>query len=289
MSLFSITAEKALEGFEPENPKPALRASLASSGKVVACWGSAGSGKSMVALNLGFQIAKTGSRVLLIDLDTRRPCLSAALGIVDPGAGVTALTRLSRQGRLEIEDVERLSHQMKFGNDKIDFLPGLNLISRFDEIGDSEIRDLLKLAREHYEFVILDLSDELSREEISITTATLRNQAQLTALDDSEIVLGIFNADQVGVNRFLLDYREASVEIWPVANRVRASVLGRNPERQIRDAIYRSTKAQIRFMLPDDAANVDMALSQAKPLCMLSKSSKLGEALRLMAMELMES
>lgn len=283
-----MLAQKPLEEFELEETMPDLPTRLDQSGKTIACWGSAGSGKTMLSLNLSFQIANAGSRVLLIDLDTRRPSLSAALGIVNPGAGLTAVTRLSRQARLGIEDLQRISHQINFGKNTLDFLPGLSLISRFDEVGDSELRDLLNQARKHYDFVILDLSDELSQDEISVNSPTLRNQAQLTALEDSEIVLGIFSADQVGVNRFLMDFRSPSVEIWPVANRVRASVLGRNPERQIRDAIYRSTKAQIRFMLPEDPAVLDLAMQQAKPICMLSKTSKLGEAIRLMALELMD-
>ena len=42
-------------------------------GRVIACWGSIGSGKTTICVNLGFELASLGKRVLIVDFDSHRP------------------------------------------------------------------------------------------------------------------------------------------------------------------------------------------------------------------------
>jgi Mrp family chromosome partitioning ATPase len=91
MSLIELVEQQTAE------PEPAQLALVQRAGKVVTVWGSAGSGKTLLAINLAFQLAEANRSVALLDLDTKRPSIAASLGIVEPGAGITALARLARQ------------------------------------------------------------------------------------------------------------------------------------------------------------------------------------------------
>jgi len=73
-----------------EMDRPLGSVSNRTTAMTIACWGSAGSGKSTVGANLAFELAALGLRVVLVDADTYNPSLSALLGITDPGPGLTA-------------------------------------------------------------------------------------------------------------------------------------------------------------------------------------------------------
>lgn len=261
---------------------------LAESGKVIASWGSAGSGKTTLALNLAFEFADLGHRVMLVDFDVRRPSLASALGITDPGASLTAVMRLARQQRLDLPGLERLSHKLKFGKHHLTFLAGMNSPARWSELGGEELKGVLSLARQHFDFVVLDLNDDIDESILGADAAVFRHHGTNSAIEQSDVVLGSFAADPVGVNRFLWEAKSRTFDFWPIANRVRSSVLGRNPERQVRDAFHRSTGLQIKSSLVDDQSALDQAMLRAGPLCYIAKSSKLREGIRLLALDLVE-
>jgi MinD-like ATPase involved in chromosome partitioning or flagellar assembly len=87
------------------------------------------------------------------------------------------------------------------------------------------------------------------------------------------------------VNRFLWDIRQASFDFWAVANRVRQSALGHNPERQLKDAIYSLAKKELTYLLPDDPQSVDLALLKGQPLIASAQKSRLREAIRRLAID----
>ncbi|MCF8529644.1 MAG: hypothetical protein K9G13_07085 [Aquiluna sp.] len=257
-------------------------------GQIITVWGSAGSGKTMLATNLAFQLAETSHSVALVDLDTRRPSVAASLGIVEPGAGITAIARLARQDRLESAEILRLGHEIKFQKHKVLFIPGLNQPSRFAEIGSHETTKILELLSSEYDYVVIDINDEHDIDQISLEAGAIRNQTQITAIEKSSLVLGVFNADQVGLNRFLLDCGKVEFSFWPIANRVRSSVLGRNPERQVKDAYHRAARAELKAVLVEDGAAVDQALQRAQPLLLAARGSKLTEGIRLLALDIID-
>lgn len=270
------------------DPEPVQLAPERFAGKVITVWGSAGSGKTTLAINLAFQLAENNHLVALVDLDTRRPSIAASLGIVEPGAGLTAIARLARQDRLDLLEIQRLGHEIKFQKHSVMFIPGLNQPGRFAEIGSRETAKILDVLCAEFDFVVIDINDDCDKGLITLDSGALRNQTQITAIDASDLILGVFNADQVGLNRFLLDCSQVEFEFWPIANRVRSSVLGRNPERQVKDAFHRAARAELRAVLVEDGAAVDQALQRAQPLLMAAKSSKLTEGIRLLTLDVMD-
>ena len=272
-----------------EDQVSSLTTKISGAGKLLACWGSAGSGKSMLALNIGFELAELGHKVLLIDFDSRRPSLAPALGITDPGAGLTAILRLARLQRLDRAELKRLSHNLKFGKRDLWFASGLNTPHRWSEMAPYETSELLELARREFDFTVVDVNEELDPGVLGADAGIARNTATRKVLELSDVVLGTFVSDPVGINRFLWDIKGLGGDYWPIANRVRASVLGRNPERQVRDAFYRATGLSIKSCLVEDQAALDAAMAQAAPLSISAKGSKLREAIRLLALDLADA
>lgn len=255
-------------------------------GRLITCWGSAGSGKTTLAMNLGFELASCGKRVLILDLDSYRPSIAAWLGLVDAGPGITAVLRLARNDRLNLQELDRLGQEISFGKSSLRVVTGLSSPSRWPELDALGIAQLIEFSKDNFDFTIVDVASELEEGLFSQTSNVPRNFAALEVLRLSDLALGSFAADQVGVNRFLADLKEASFEFWPIANRVRASVLGRNPERQLRDTMFRVAQLRIHTTIPEDGAALDAAQQRGQPLLLAAKSSKTREAIRLLALEI---
>lgn len=265
-----------------EADQPILKPAL-DQAKLISVWGSSGSGKSTLAVNLAFELASLGHRVLLVDGDSYSPSLSAALGVLKPSGGILAALRLARQERLDAPELMRLSDQLSFGSQSLQFLAGVSSPLRWSEF--DSVQQLVKVAKASFDFVLFDLASSLEPGIYGPESATPRNQSTLAVLEVSDVVLGLFGADPVGVNRFLWDIRAASFDFWPVANRVRQQVLGRSPERQLKDALYSLAKRELNYLLPDDQAAIDAALLKGQPLITVARNSKLREAIRRLAID----
>ena len=267
-----------------ENAK--AQAIKGTAGKVVALWGCVGAGKTNVALNVAFELASIGKKVLLVDADTHRPSVAALLGLVDSGPGLTAVLRLARSGRLDLAELERLSEQVNFGKQSIRVIPGINSVSRWPEVDPAALEELLRFAKDNFDFTIVDVAAELEPGLFTQTSDIPRNYASSGVISLADLVIGLFSADPVGVNRLLSDLREVNFEFMPIANRVRSSVLGRAPERQLRDTMFRVARLKLHSTIPDDASAVDLSQQRGQPLLLAAKSSKAREAIRMLSLEL---
>ena len=138
MTLADILRPKPSVDHEQEAEKVPLEAPVMLSPKVIAVWGSAGSGKTTLAVNIAFEMSSMDLRVLIIDADSYRPSIAACLGLTEPGPGITALLRLARTSRLSIEELNRLTEEIQFGKKSLRVLTGLNAPSRWPEL-DTEI------------------------------------------------------------------------------------------------------------------------------------------------------
>jgi capsular exopolysaccharide synthesis family protein len=106
-----------------------------------------GEGKSTTAINLASTFAESGSRVLLIDSDMRRPSIATTLGLEDAAGLTTALV-----GRSAMADLVQ-----RYGPGPLDVLPlGPIPPNPHQLIASDATRDLIAAARAAYDVVIID-------------------------------------------------------------------------------------------------------------------------------------
>jgi septum formation inhibitor-activating ATPase MinD len=289
MTLADILRPKAAADQEQEAENVSAETPAMLSAKVIAVWGSAGSGKTTLAVNIGFEMSSMDLRVLIIDADSYRPSIAACLGLTEPGPGITALLRLARTSRLSIEELYRLTEEIQFGKKSLRVLTGLNAPSRWPELDAESISTLIQFSREHFDVVVIDVSSELEQGLVSSGSDISRNSSTRAIIEQADFALGLFAADPVGLNRFLWDCRNTDFEFWPVANRVRASTIGKNPDRQLKDTMHRLARLEIKAVIAEDANATDLSLLKAQPLCLCAKNSKTRESIRLLSLDLLDA
>jgi capsular exopolysaccharide synthesis family protein len=104
-------------------------------------------GKSTIALNLALSLADSGSRVILVDADLRRPSIAEYVGI-EGGVGLTTVLI----GRAEVEDVVQ-----PLGKTSLDLLPAGQIPPNPSELlGSMAMAELLEQLSGSYDMVLLD-------------------------------------------------------------------------------------------------------------------------------------
>ncbi len=255
---------------------------------VVATWGSAGSGKSMLAINLAFELTRLNRKVLLVDLDMRRPSLAAWLGLTEAGPGITAALRLARARRLEIDELLRLCAELKFGGFSLDVLTGLSNPMRWTEVHPEDLSQLMSVASQHFDFILFDVNDGFSQLTSGHLTADSPAATTRWVIDSADLVLAAFIADPVGINRFLFDLSGIDREVWPIANRVSTRVFGKSSSKKLGELLSHFTSFPIRAELPSDPASCEASISSARPLMLESPNARLTLAVRSLATEILD-
>jgi hypothetical protein len=251
----------------------------------IVCWGSSGSGKSSISLNLAYELASSGWRVCLIDADTYHPSLAALLGITQTPGGLAACLRLSRQNRLGSEDFERLVQKIEFPECSFRVITGLTSPNRWAEVDSLAIQNLAENLQSEFDLLIWDVASYCEIGLISADSGRDRNQATQHLLATADIALAFFLADPVGINRFLFDLREVGREVWPVANRIRGSVLGRNPTSQLKSILARAAQLSLAGEIWEDEG-FDIMLQSTRPLQLQGRASKAQQGIRRLAQEI---
>ena len=167
-------------------------------------------------------------------------------------------------------------------------LTGITRADRWTELRVTALATVLERARQTAEVVVVDTGFCLEAdEELSFDTmAPRRNAATLRSLELADAVYAVGVADPVGVPllvRGLAELEAAVPHVAPVVvmNKVRASAVGRGPERQLRDAWERyGPSTAIAAFLPFDGGAADAALLSGSLLLETAPESPLRRAIR---------
>ncbi|EIV93923.1 chromosome partitioning protein [Frankia sp. QA3] len=233
-------------------------------GRVIAVWGPAGApGRTTIALCLAAEIAALGTSTLLVDADSYGGAIGQLVGLLEEAPGLAAAARSANQGLL---DVPRLAMLCRDLGEGLRVLPGISRPSRWPELRPASIETVLSMARRLASYVVVDCGFCLEAdEELSFDTAApRRNGATLAVLEAADVVLAVASAEPVGLVRFvrgLADLRETVPGADPlvVVNRLRASVVGGDPSREVSRAILRHTGTEPVALVPYDLAGLDAA------------------------------
>ncbi|MGY2083159.1 polysaccharide biosynthesis tyrosine autokinase [Blastococcus sp. SYSU DS0539] len=156
-----------------------------------------GDGASTVAVNLAVSLARSGSRVLLVDGDLRRPRVARGLGL-PTGPGLTDVLA----GAVELREAT-----VPWGESTLTVLDAGPLPAEpAEQLGSPAMRSLLAQTRDDYDQVIVDAPPLLS----------VVDGAVLSALADGCLV----------VARFGRTTQDQLAEAMAAISRVRADVLG---------------------------------------------------------------
>lgn len=260
----TTAAEPSNERMPPAGP----------TGTVIAVWGPAGApGRTTLAINVAAELAAEGRSVVLADADTHGGAIAPALGLLDEAPGFAAACRLAGTGGLSHTELERVGQRYRSAHGSFWVLTGISRPSRWPELTVERVEATLEQCRSFADFTVIDTGFSLENdEEISSDLfAPRRNAATVTALRAADHVLAVGAADPVGLPRFLrghvdlLDTVEAE-RVHVVINRVRSSVVGSNPERQVGQTLERFGGITGPNLVPNDHAGLDAALLAGKTL-----------------------
>lgn len=268
----------------PGPAEPGEAREPAGKGKIIAVWGPAGSpGRTLMAVNMAGELAADGKSVILVDADSYSASVGAVLGLLDEAAGLAQACRLADQGRLTSESLLRVAVPITLKTGTFHVLTGITRSDRWTELRASALALVLERAKEVADVVVVDTGFCLEAdEELSFDTiAPRRNAATLRSLELADHVFAVGSADSIGVPRLVRGLAELGAAvpgIMPaiVLNKVRASAVGRAPERQLREAWERYGPATaITAFLPADPAATDAALLSGSLLLEAAPDSRL--------------
>ncbi|CAI7979760.1 conserved hypothetical protein [Frankia sp. Hr75.2] len=278
-----------LMGFDPLAPAvPAAdqtEAGEPGEGRVLAVWGPVGSpGRTTIALGLAAELAALGTPTLLIDADSYGGSVGQHVGLLEEAPGLAAAARSANQGLLDVPRLAVLCRDLGGG---LRVLPGISRPSRWPELRPASIETVLALSRRLASFVIIDCGFCLETdEELSFDTAApRRNGATLAVLGAADSVLAVASAEPVGLVRFvrgLSELREVVPHVDPliVVNKLRGSVVGGDPRREVSRAMARHTGREPVALVPYDLAGLDAAAASGQLLRDIAPASPARLAVR---------
>ena len=265
-----------------------IQGSPPSLGRLVAVWGPTGApGRTTIAVNLAAEAARLGRTALLADADTYGGAVAQVLGLLDEAPGLAGAARSANNGQLDLPALARHARAL---TPRLRVLTGITRTERWPEIRPASLEVVWALGRGLAEITVVDCGFCLEQdEELSFDTAApRRNGATVTTLEKADVVVAVGSADPLGLQRLvrgLPDLREVvpGADIRVVVNRLRSSVVGADPEPQVRAALERYAGVLDAVFVPDDRAALDAALLRGQTIGEVAPRSAARHAIAVLA------
>ncbi|HET6920360.1 MAG TPA: hypothetical protein VFI46_12955 [Jiangellaceae bacterium] len=277
---------------EPDELLGELPDSPVAVGRLVAVWGPTGApGRTTIAVNLAAEAARLGHTAVLADADTYGGAVAQALGLLDEAPGLAGAARAANNGLLDLPALARHARQV---TPRLRVLTGITRTERWPEVRPASLEVVWALARGLAEITVIDCGFCLEQdEELSFDTAApRRNGATVTTLEHADVVIAVGAADPLGLQRLvrgLSDLRDVvpGADVRVVVNRLRSSVVGVDPEGQVRRALERYAGVPAAVLVPEDRMALDAALLRGQTLAEVAPRSAARQAIAAMAAGLM--
>jgi len=254
---------------------------------VIAVWGPTGApGRTSLAIQFAAELALLGGAVALVDADSYGGAVAPWLGLPDETPGFAAACRLAGNDALTRGEFDRVAQYVPMPRGALAVLTGIARPSRWPELGSDRVAGVLDAVAGWFDHVVVDVGFNLEADEeiASDLFAPRRNAATLTVLEKATRLVAVGLADPLGLSRLLRGYADARAAAPRAAhtlivNRVRQSVLGSGPERQITGALERFAGVTPAALIPDDPRAFDAAMLAAAPLAAAAPRSPAREAI----------
>ncbi len=259
-------------GTDLATPEPLGSEPAGDSGRVVVVWGPAGApGRTTVATNLAWEVARREVDVVLADLDPYGGSVAQQLGILDEVSGILSASRLAASGQLD----ERFASVCRGVGEHLAVVTGLPRADRWREVRAAQVDQLLERASSAGHVVVdtgFSLEDEAGQD---FGGRPGRNVLTLTALDLADEVVVVGAADPVGLARLargLVDLRDriGGVPVRVVVNRMRGSIGW--SEKEIAGMVEGFSRVAGLHFLPDERTALDRALVSGRPVAEVADS-----------------
>jgi MinD-like ATPase involved in chromosome partitioning or flagellar assembly len=260
----------------PEGPVLAgapAPASPGDAGRVVVVWGPAGApGRTTIATNLAWEVARRGVPVVLADLDPYGGSVAQQLGILDEVSGLLSASRLAAAGQLD----DRFASVCRGIGEHLAVVTGLPRADRWREVRPAQVDQLVERARDLGQVVVdtgFSLEDDAGSD---LGGRPGRNALTLAALEAADEVVVVGAADPVGLGRLargLVELRDrvGGVPVRVVVNRMRGSIGW--SEREIAGMVEGFSRVAGLHFLAEDRASVDRALVSGRALAEVGDSA----------------
>lgn len=290
-TLMPNAAPPAPVAVEGDAVAPAPRA--ACRGTVITVWGPSGApGRTSLAIAIAAELADAGVTVALADADTHAAAIDPALGLLDEAPGFAAACRLAGTGALTNAEFERIAEWHASGASGFWVLTGLGRPARWPELSEQRIAGVIEAARSWVDVLLIDTASSIEQDEelVSDLAAPRRNAATLAALRGADHVMAVAAADPIGLTRFLRAHAELVEVIAPprvttIANKVRATAIGMNPQAQVAQTLSRFGGISEPVAIPWDPAAFDAAVLAGKTLRDAAPRSPARLAVRRLVLE----
>lgn len=254
-------------------------------GHLITVWGPTGApGRTSVAIALADESARAGVPALLVDADTHGGAVAAHLGLLDDVSGIVVACRQADAGTL---DATSLAGAARTIDGRLRVLTGITSARRWAELRPAALSRLWDACRATPGVTVVDsgFGLECDEELLHDTRSPRRHAATLTALAAADAVVAVGSADPVGIDRLLVGLEDLQrvvpdTPVHVVVTRVRRSVLGGDPEGQVREALRRHAGVVDLTCVPDDRASYDACLREGRTLAEAAPRSPARGVLR---------
>lgn len=240
-------------------------------GTLLAVWGPTGApGRTSVAIGLADELARSGIPALLVDADTYGGAVATHLGLLDDVSGIVLACRQADAGTL---DAAGLAAAARAIDSRLRVLTGIGRASRWAELRPSALTSLWQMCRSTPGVTVVDAGFGLECDEelLHDTRSPRRHSATLTAAAAADAIVAVGTGDPIGIERLITgleDMRRLAPDtpLHVVVTRVRRTVLGRDPEGQIREALRLHSGVVDVTCIPEDRQAYDACLREGRTL-----------------------
>ncbi|MDD2918557.1 AAA family ATPase [Rhodoferax sp.] len=227
-----------------------------------------GSGSTFLASNLGYALAATGKKVLLVDLNLFFGDLVANVTDHQPGSSVLDI---ARQG--DLLDAALLASSVLAARENLYVLAAPLLPYRIDALTPAVLQKILELALSQYDIVILDVGRTLDPTSIKALDMAARIylilQLSLPAIQNVKRIETVFEG---------LGYGQGKLNV--VVNRYEKNgAIGL-------DELERATQTKVARTVPASYEAVMASINEGVPLPMLAPKDAVTQALQAWANDL---